>query len=139
VRRISLLLLTFALGCAGERSEVGDTSATGPEAGCFGCSCDDDRPCADGLECTQSVCSLIEETGSDEGTPPSACGWNPAESWYDCGFQGEDPTREFPRACPTDAEPHAPCPAALSFEGCCDPQGDVWYCDEEGRVVMTHC
>jgi hypothetical protein len=138
-RRVPPLLLLVALACAGERSEVGDTStstSTGPEPGCFGCSCTPDLPCADGLECTHGVCSLIEETGDE--APPSACGWNPAASWYDCGFQGADPDGEFSRACPANLEPDTACPASLPFEGCCDAQGNVWYC-EEGMVVSTQC
>jgi hypothetical protein len=135
-RHVPLLFLTAALACAGERTDVVDTSTTAPEPGCFGCSCSDDLPCADGLECTHSVCSLIEETGDE--APPSACGWNPATSWYDCGFEGEDPDGDFPRACPTGIEPDTTCPASLPFEGCCDAEGNVWYCSE-AAVVMTQC
>ncbi len=140
-RLLPLLLLAAALACAGERSEVGDTATTtgtttGPELGCFGCACGPELPCADGLECTHDVCSLIEETGDE--APPSACGWNPAASWYDCGFQGGDPDGEFQRACPAKLEPDIACPASLPFEGCCDADGNVWYCDE-GVVVATQC
>jgi hypothetical protein len=138
VRHAPTLLLLTALACAGERSEVGDsgTSTTGPEPGCFGCACALELPCGDGLECTHGDCSLIEETGDE--APPSACGWNPAASWYDCGFEGTDPDGEFARECPGDLEPDAACPTSLPFEGCCDMDGNVWYCDE-GAVVNTPC
>jgi hypothetical protein len=136
VRRTPPLLLLVVLACAGERGELGDTSTTGPEPGCFGCSCAEDRPCAQDLECTHNVCSLIDETGGE--APPSACGWNPAAAWYDCGFEGEDPSGEFSRACSAEFEPDAACPASLPFEGCCDAQGNVWYC-KEGVVVTTQC
>jgi hypothetical protein len=135
--RVSALLLIAVLGCAGERSEVGDGgTTTGPEPGCFGCACAPELPCGEGLECIHDVCSLIEETGDE--APPSTCGWNPATSWYDCGFEGQDPDGDFPRACPIGIEPDTACPASLPFEGCCDAEGDVWYCDE-GVVVTTHC
>ena len=134
MRHLALLLLpAFALACAAEPADI---STTGPVVDCFGCACGPDLPCGEGLECVSNVCSLIEETGDE--LPPSACGWNPIESWYDCGFQGEDPGGEFPRECPAGLTADTACPAALPSAGCCDDEGDVWYC-EDGKVVATSC
>lgn len=139
MRRPALLsLAAFALACAGEPSGPAESASTSTSSGgCFGCACSPELPCGEGLECTTDVCSIIDETGGDQ-TPPSACGWNPVTSWYDCGFQGEEPSGEFPRACPAGLTADVACPASLPFEGCCDGEGNVWYCDE-GVVVTTSC
>jgi hypothetical protein len=129
-----LSLALLALACAAEPAGPDASETSGSTTACFGCACSAELPCGEGLECTNEVCSLIEET-DDDPSPPSACGWNPAESWYDCGFSGEDPSGEFSQACPEGLTADAPCPAALSFRGCCDAAGDVWYC--QGGVVVT--
>jgi hypothetical protein len=137
VRRLALLsLAAFVLACTNGPAGPGEPAATETTGACFGCECSPEIPCGAGLECLNDVCSLIEETGDE--SPPSACGWNAAEGWYDCGFVGADPNGEFPQACPDGLTADAPCPASLPFEGCCDAEGDVWYC-EDGTVVTTSC
>jgi hypothetical protein len=134
---VLLSLATFALACTSEPNAPAESATTGTTTGCFGCACDPELPCGAGLECTANVCSIIDETGGDQ-SPPSTCGWNPGASWYDCGFEGADPDGDFPRACPMGLTADVACPTSLPFEGCCDAEGSVWYC-EEGLVVMTNC
>lgn len=138
VRRLALLsLAVLALACASEPTGPGEPATTGTTTGaCFGCACTSETPCAAGLECMNDVCSLIEETGDE--LPPSTCGWNPAAGWYDCGFSGSDPKGEFPQACAAGLTAGEPCPDVLPFEGCCDVESNVWYC-EDGVVVTTSC
>lgn len=118
--------------------DTGDDDPNTCEPGRFGCTCNDGNSCVTGLECVDGVCELLDEAAETGDTPPSACGWNRGAQWYDCGFVGSDPSGEFPRLCPAGLAAGTPCPPALPFEGCCDGDGNVWYCDE-GRVINTSC
>jgi hypothetical protein len=142
--RASSLGLALTLACArvhdggDELLDTGDDDPATCTPGRFGCDCDAQQTCAAGLECVAGVCELIDEAGETEGAPPSSCGWNPAAAWYDCGFRGVDPSGMHPATCPDDLVVGEVCPDTLPFEGCCDANGDVWYCEQD-QVVHTPC
>ena len=79
------------------------------------------------------------DTGSDTGGPvcePGACGWGPVDgadfgNAYVCGGDGEDPDSVWGYACPDGLEEGGAC-GDVSGRGCCDANGDLWYCGESG-------
>ena len=81
-----------------------------------------------------------ESSSTTEGGP--SCGWDPMNAYYDCGFSGEDP--DYPIECPEGLVEGAPCDEfMLTGEGCCDAEGNNWYCgvgmNDENYVVFTEC
>lgn len=84
-------------------------------------------------------------TGTTDGTTTggAACGWDPAESYYACGFEGEDPNGTYPIACPAGLVEGELCSVSmLTGEGCCDADGNSWYCGNNGTdevLVFESC
>jgi hypothetical protein len=82
-----------------------------------------------------------DATTTDETTdgPANMCGWNVEASYYDCGFEGADPGGT-PIECPEGLVDGDSCDiTGLPGEGCCDANGDNWYCTEEGVVFFMTC
>ncbi len=61
--------------------------------------------------CTGALLTYCNQLGqvSEITCSPETCGWNPdpagapeGEGWYDCGFEGEDPSGEVSATCPAD-------------------------------------
>jgi hypothetical protein len=80
-------------------------------------------------------------TGDGDGDPGGNCGWNPGSEWYECGGQGSDPSGTNPYACPPGLIEGAAC-GAVGYEGCCDANGDNWYCGEDDTstfLVLDLC
>ncbi len=57
--------------------------------------------------------------------------------WYDCGGEGPGPD-DKPMACPEDLE-HGSMPCGLPREGCCDTQGNAWWCEVGGATTKVIC
>ena len=121
--RSTLALLALGLGVAGgcaERSDDPATSLVSVSAALAdgeGCGDVAVQGCCDGLDlyyCSSGSLAHVECTGS--------CGWDGDHGWYDCGFKGEDPDGELPKACPAAGG----C-GAIGYEGCCD------------GVVLSYC
>ncbi|MBK8262391.1 MAG: hypothetical protein IPK80_13780 [Nannocystis sp.] len=80
---------------------------------------------------------------STTAAPASGCGWNPSEMYYDCGPNGipgeMDPEGEAPLNCPENQklEEGQPC-GPITNLGCCDPNGDVWFC-EDAMLLTQIC
>ncbi|NVB38304.1 hypothetical protein G6O69_10715 [Pseudenhygromyxa sp. WMMC2535] len=86
------------------------------------------------------------DTGTDEsdtGAIIGMCGWDNNAGYYDCGFEGADPGGTNDIECPEGLEAGALCSDfGLSGVGCCDADGNNWYCGEEGDeevVVLVEC
>jgi hypothetical protein len=83
------------------------------------------------------------DTTADDTTdtgPAGMCGWNADGPYYDCGFEGADPGGTFPLECPDGLTEGAPCAdSGLTGEGCCDANGDNWYCAEGEVVFFNAC
>jgi hypothetical protein len=118
-------------------------SCDGKECGVDQCG-NECGTCADGTTCVESLCfndpcAFAGVEGCckgdvlnycDNGTPAvglcaQGCGWDPngnsGSGWYDCGFEGEDPSGLFPLQCfdpldPPKCETTADCPT--SAEAC---------------------
>jgi len=96
-------------------------NCTGKQCGDDGCggscgSCPVGQQCQAGkCQAVQDPCLGISWEGCCEGTilhycengqlvsgecGPAGCGWNPGKLYYDCQFQGADPTGAHPLACP---------------------------------------
>jgi hypothetical protein len=133
--------------------------------GSFGCACDDAGQCVEGLACIDGECAFdnscvpgTENCECDNGMceagfecvdnlcepasfPPGPypnCGWNPETMWNMCGFTDENPA--FPVMCPPETELAAgqPCPQGFTVEGCCDLNGNNWWC-EGGTTAFENC
>ena len=81
--------------------------------------------------------------GDAPAGPANMCGWDEAEAFYACGLEGEDPSGTFPIGCPDGLAEGVPCAdIGLSGEGCCDANGDNWYCglvDGAEVAVFASC
>jgi hypothetical protein len=97
--------------------------------GSAGCSCDGGA-CDEGLECIDGACWGV--------SPYPDCGWDAGNGWNACGQTIEDPAH--PVMCPDEAALVAgePCPAGLDIIGCCDSNGDNWWC-EGGAIAFDDC
>ena len=78
---------------------------------------------------------------TDATTGPGAmCGWDANSGWYDCGFEGEDPEGTNPIGCPDGLVDGDPCEnTGLTDVGCCDANGDNWYCAQGNVVFYNAC
>jgi hypothetical protein len=80
------------------------------------------------------------EPGDGDGDAPSACGWDAAQMTpgYYCGGSGEDPEGMNPITCPDGLVEGAEC-GELTGAGCCDGNGDNWYCgvDDMGAMAVA--
>ncbi len=99
------------------------------EPGSLGCGCDAGA-CDMGLECIGGECWVL--------SPYPDCGWDAANGWNVCGSTIENP--ESPVMCPDRfvLEAGAPCPVGLDIVGCCDANGDNWWC-EGGATTFDDC
>ncbi len=99
--------------------------------------------CSNGLEIPSVwVCDGIIDCNDqgDEWGCFGSCGWNTDYSFYDCGFQGIDPQGNNPAACPAGLVEGDPCAnTGLTGVGCCDINGDNWYCAEGEVVYLNAC
>jgi hypothetical protein len=67
--------------------------------------------------------------GTTTGQAQGDCGWDASDGFYECGFNGaEEPTSTHPYACPGGVTDDGPCLGVLP-QGCCDPNGDLFWCD----------
>jgi hypothetical protein len=68
--------------------------------------------------------------------PLGTCGWDGTQSFpgYYCGGTGADPSGTFPFACPADLVVGNPC-GPLSGQGCCDVNGNLWFCTSDTEPV----
>jgi hypothetical protein len=71
--------------------------------------------------------------GSTSGGASGTCGWDDLEAYYACGLSGADPSGQVPIDCPEGLVEGGPC-TGLDLIGCCDANGDNWYC--EGEVAV---
>lgn len=86
---------------------------------------------------------------ADSGTTGgAACGWGrtgeqTVPMGYICGGDGEDPSGLMPSECPEGIElvEEGDCGGDMGITGvgCCDANGDVWYCADNGggRALYT--
>lgn len=84
-----------------------------------------------------------EEDPWGPGRIPENCGWDPQDEWYACDNHGLSPVPvNADINCPAGLAEGDPCPhGAPSFRrfGCCDAQGDTWYCSGSNVVVQWRC
>lgn len=120
----------------------GDDPACTP--GTLDCSCDGGE-CADGLVCIEDVCTVEDSPTTDDttdtGEEKHVCGWLVRKEYYFCGAMGEDPSMEHPISCEGIGfamVPGTACNGKLDYVGCCDVNGDAWYC-LEGFIEYEVC
>jgi hypothetical protein len=76
-------------------------------------------------------------------TGVNSCGWgstgvsDPAEG-YVCGGDGVDPGGAVPLDCPADLRAGAAC-GDISGIGCCDADGNAWYCTDADVLYKESC
>jgi hypothetical protein len=73
------------------------------------------------------------------GEPLGSCGWDATQSvpGYYCGGSGADPNGVFAFACPAGLFEGAAC-SIVGGEGCCDANGNVWYCTTATEPASLH-
>jgi hypothetical protein len=76
--------------------------------------------------------------GDGDGDPAGMCGWDAANMYYECGFEGADPSGTLPLECPDGLVEGDPC-GTVTGAGCCDANGDNWYCgdDQMGGTLLV--
>jgi hypothetical protein len=82
-----------------------------------------------------------DQTGDGDGDPAGGCGWDAEQTFpgYYCGGSGEDPDGMFPLTCPDGLVEGDPCGEVISGVGCCDANGDNWYCGEGDIITLIPC
>jgi hypothetical protein len=95
--------------------------------GTLGCGCIDGATCEGGLDCIAGECWLASSYPN--------CGWDAAHAYYYCGFGIAHP--DYPIDCPLDLVEGEPCPAELTYIGCCDTMG-TWWC-QNGVNTYAPC
>ena len=77
-------------------------------------------------------------SGSETAGPTGACGWGKTGQkevamGYICGGEGEDPEGMYMIDCPAKTElvEGGMC-GMIRGQGCCDENGDVWFCAQDG-------
>ena len=75
------------------------------------------------------------DSGGTTGGTPLGCGWGTImdanlSMAYICGGEGADPTDTFPLECPDNLVAGGEC-GSVTGAGCCDANGDVWFCTED--------
>jgi hypothetical protein len=105
---------------AGDGDGDGDTATTGDGDGDGDTAGDGDGD-GDG-----------DTAGDGDGDPVGSCGWDDTQEQpgYYCGGMGEDPGGT-PSMCPDGLVEGEPC-GELTGAGCCDANGDNWYCADDG-------
>jgi len=78
-------------------------------------------------------------TGDGDGDMTGGmCGWDEANMYYDCGFEGSAPDNTPPIECPDGLVEGDPCDVTgLTGAGCCDAEGNIWYCTEDTQTIFT--
>ncbi len=73
-------------------------------------------------------------------TGPEGCGWDEANEYNMCGGDSESEPA-VPMSCPAGLQPGGVCPINLDVAsyGCCDPDGDAWFCDEDWTTRIMWC
>lgn len=82
------------------------------------------------------------DTAAETTDGGPACGWNPdgMPAGYYCGFEGVDPGGTNPIECPEGLVEGDPCATTgLTGEGCCDAEGNNWFCAGEDLVFLEAC
>ncbi|MFV8749378.1 hypothetical protein ACNOYE_02375 [Nannocystaceae bacterium ST9] len=100
----------------------------GCEPGSVGCGCTESTVCEGEMSCIGGECWLP--------SPYPNCGWLAAQKYYFCG-NSMIAHPDFPLECPADLVVDMPCPAELTFEGCCDDTG-TWWC-QGGVIAFMAC
>lgn len=106
----------------------------------------DDSSESDDLDTSSSTTSTtnFDESESEDGDTliSAQCGWFEGGPYYECGYEGADPGGT-PFACPPGLVDGDPCTdTGITGQGCCDANGDNWYCGEDGSrtfVVFNPC
>jgi len=82
--------------------------------------------------------ATVASTAADDTAGMGVCGWGPTgdeavPEGYVCGGDGEDPSGTIPLLCPeaVELQEGGPC-GAIEGQGCCDAQGDAWFCGNDG-------
>ena len=139
----------LSLGDDSSTDDVGteDTTTDGTETGTDdGTDSTDSTDSTDGTDDdvgTEGTDGDTEGTdGTDDGTDTGVlplCGWSDADEdkFYGCGFEGEDPGG-MPIGCPEGLVEGDPC-GNLTGPGCCDADGNNWYCGEGDITVFEAC
>lgn len=83
------------------------------------------------------------DTSPDDSASQGRCGWvgDQEPPGYFCGGSGEDPGGVYPIQCPDGLVEFDVC-GQLTGEGCCDANGNNWYCGDDGTsqyVVFEEC
>ncbi len=120
---------------SGESSTSSDESSTSDEASTSSeaSSTSDDPSTTSGETTTETTSGeTTTETTTETGGQLHNCGWLPEKEYYFCDSLGEpDPSMTHPMDCAAFDFPPvegAPCGAELNYIGCCDENGDAWYC-----------
>jgi len=113
-----------------DTDEIGETSSTDSSSSSSSSSTD------------TSATDTSTDTTTDTGGI-GMCGWDPSNLYYGCGFQGIDPDG-VPIDCPPGLAEGDPCSATgLTGAGCCDAEGNNWYCGVDAQqndiVVLINC
>ncbi|MEM7156898.1 MAG: hypothetical protein AAF799_28870 [Myxococcota bacterium] len=106
-------------------------------------------PASSTSDANSSTAAPGESTAAAEtSSAGGACGWGQTgdadvPEGYICGGEGADPSENFPMDCPAEAtlEVGAAC-AGIEGPGCCDADGNVWFCGDDGSgpaLVRTEC
>lgn len=113
------------------------------------------KSCPDGIELGSFDCKGLEvfETCCDprghawycspmvgmEQTVCGTCGWSGDVDTYACGGEGLDVSGVQPRDCPYELSVGAPCGDLEPFQGCCDLDGDNWWCSPMEGMQLELC
>lgn len=122
---------TGGTGSSGDASTGGSTGGTGTGETATGSS--GDVPTTDAPTSSSGTGSTSSASTSSTTGGGAMCGWNVDMMYYDCGFEGEDPSATFPIDCPDGLVEGDPC-GAVKGEGCCDASGNNWYCGDNMGV-----
>ena len=138
-----ILTISDDVGTSTSTSETGTTSTSGDGDGDATTGDGDGEPATgdgDGEPATTGDGDgEPATTGDGDGEPaPAGCGWAPEGEGYYCEGEGEDPSGMFPFACPEGIAEGDPC-GDITGAGCCDANGDNWFCTVEGTLGFEAC
>jgi hypothetical protein len=154
VSTVSLLVMSSACIINAD-DEGGDDSTSSDSNTTNGTS--SSTSTSSGTSTSTSSTTASDETSSGGGSGESgaegttgagaACGWGrtgdpEVPMGYICDGDGEDPAGGFPIDCPegvelVDGGPCANGEAMIEGPGCCDANGDLWYCQTDGQSEPT--
>ncbi len=104
-------------------------------------STDDEATTTETTDPTTAETGTTDPTTAETGTTgePAMCGWFVDGGYYECGNEGADPGGT-PIECPDGLVEGDSCETTgLTGAGCCDANGDNWYCTQEGTVFYNAC